>query len=110
MDFLSVDAVCFGLVVGWVTSRTLRRSKPGGLTDIATVIGSVGGAAITGLFKPTENAFGLYCIGLAVGFFVYLGLSIAVSRKEGTPVGDWLGSEPLSTSGGGPNPPVPPPA
>jgi hypothetical protein len=47
MGVLGVGAVCFGIVVGWVTSRTLRRSTPSGLTDIATVVGSVGGAAIT---------------------------------------------------------------
>ena len=95
MSVLDVGAVCFGVVVGWVTSRTLRRSTPGGLTDIATVIGSVGGAAITGLFKPSENTFGLYCIGLAGGFFLYLVLAIATSGKDGSSRGDWLGSEPL---------------
>jgi uncharacterized membrane protein YeaQ/YmgE (transglycosylase-associated protein family) len=95
MPVLDVGAVCFGVVVGWVTSRTLRRSTPGGLTDIATVIGSVGGAAITGLFKPSENTFGLYCIGLAGGFFLYLVLAIWTSGKKGTSGGDWLGSEPL---------------
>jgi uncharacterized membrane protein YeaQ/YmgE (transglycosylase-associated protein family) len=93
MAVLDVGAVCFGVVVGWVTSRTLRRSTPGGLTDIATVIGSVGGAAITGLFKPSENSFGLYCIGLAGGFFLYLVLAVATSGRAGIRGGDWLGSE-----------------
>jgi uncharacterized membrane protein YeaQ/YmgE (transglycosylase-associated protein family) len=95
MDVLGVGAVCFGIVVGWVTSRTLRRSTAGGLTDIATVIGSVGGAAITGLFKPSDNTFGMYCIGLAGGFFLYLILALATSGKAGSRGRDWLGSEPL---------------
>jgi hypothetical protein len=98
MNVLSVGAACFGIVVGWVTSRTLRRSTPGGLTDIATVIGSVGGAAITGLFKPSDNTFGMYCIGLAGGFFLYLILAIVTSGKATLRGSDWLGSEPLPPS------------
>ena len=105
----SVGAICFGIVVGWVTSRTLRRSTPGGLTDIATVLGAIGGAAVTGLFKPTENAFGLYCIGLFLGFFVYLVVAISNARREGTAVGDWLGSEPVRTVSYRPEPGVDPP-
>jgi uncharacterized membrane protein YeaQ/YmgE (transglycosylase-associated protein family) len=98
MNVLGIGAVCFGIVVGWVTSRTLRRSTPGGLTDIATVIGSVGGAAITGLFKPSDNTFGMYCIGLASGFFLYLILAILTSGKATLHGSDWLGSEPLPPS------------
>jgi uncharacterized membrane protein YeaQ/YmgE (transglycosylase-associated protein family) len=100
MGVLGVGAVCFGIVVGWVTSRTLRRSTPSGLTDIATVVGSVGGAAITGLFKPSDNTFGMYCIGLAGGFFLYLILALATSRKADSRGSDWLGSEPLPPSSG----------
>ena len=65
-------AICFGLVVGWITYRTLRRSKTNGVSDIATIIGAIGGAAITTLFPADRNLFGAYCIGLAVGFFGYL--------------------------------------
>jgi hypothetical protein len=101
MNVLGIGAVCFGIVVGWVTSRTLRRSTPGGLTDIATVIGSVGGAAITGLFKPSDNTFGMYCIGLAGGFFLYLILALATSQKADSRGSDWLGSEPLPPSASG---------
>jgi uncharacterized membrane protein YeaQ/YmgE (transglycosylase-associated protein family) len=108
MTLIDVGALCFGVVVGWVTSRTLRRSTPGGLSDIATVIGAVSGAAITGIYKPSTDSFGYYCIGLLIGFFVYLTLSIIIAGKEGKPVGDWLGSEALPI-GRGPNPPVPPP-
>jgi NhaP-type Na+/H+ or K+/H+ antiporter len=69
---LLVGALCFGLVIGWVTYRTLRFSTVSGLSDIATVIGAVGGAAITALFQKESGAFGVYCIGLALGFFLYL--------------------------------------
>jgi NhaP-type Na+/H+ or K+/H+ antiporter len=81
-------ALAFGLVVGWVTSSTLRRAKRDGLTDISTVIGAVGGAAITGLFAKETGAFGIYCVGLAIGFWWYISSAV----KPGAP--DWLGEEP----------------
>jgi uncharacterized membrane protein YeaQ/YmgE (transglycosylase-associated protein family) len=109
MALIDLGALSFGIVVGWVSSRTLRRSTPGGLSDIATVIGAVSGAAITGIYKPSTDSFGYYCIGLFVGFFAYLILSIIVAGKEGKPVGDWLGSEPVPAVRGQ-NPPVLPPA
>jgi hypothetical protein len=107
MIIIGVGALSFGAVIGWVTSRTLRRSTPGGLTDIATVLGAVGGAAITGLFKPETDAFGYYCIGLLGGFALYLVIAIVIARREGQPIGDWLGSEPVpgrSDSAGAPMP------
>jgi uncharacterized membrane protein YeaQ/YmgE (transglycosylase-associated protein family) len=108
MTFIDTGALCFGIVVGWVTSRTLRRSTPGGLSDIATVIGAVSGAAITGIYKPSTDSFAYYSIGLLVGFFAYLFLSIIIASREGKPVGDWLGSEPVPENLGQ-NPPVRPP-
>ena len=63
---------CFGLVIGWVTYRTLRFSPHGGLSDLSSVIGAVGGAAVTNLFPRETGVFGVYCIGLAIGFFSYL--------------------------------------
>lgn len=79
-------ALLFGVVVGWVTYRTLRRTADRvGLSDIAAVIGAVGGGAITGLFD-TERLFGWYSIGLAGGFFGYLLLGFTIFRNV-----DWLG-------------------
>ncbi len=104
-----VGAVCFGVVIGWVCYRTLRRNQAAsGLSDIATVIGAVGGAAITGIWSPGTGAFGGYCIGLLVGFFLYLIVSIMVEGPEGRKtVGTWLGTEPpkgkiMNSGGGGP--------
>jgi uncharacterized membrane protein YeaQ/YmgE (transglycosylase-associated protein family) len=66
-----IGALCFGLVIGWVTYRTLRRQgEIVALSNIATVIGAVGGAAVTALY--TKELFGWYSIGLTVGFFLYL--------------------------------------
>jgi len=83
-----VGAVCFGFVIGWVTYRTLRRkSGAAALSDIATVIGAVGGAAVTTLF-PGEYLFAGYSIGLAIGFIGYLIVGALTGKYE---FSTWLG-------------------
>jgi hypothetical protein len=80
-------AVLFGVVIGWITYRTLRRTNETvALSNIATVIGAVGGGAVTGLFKDAE-LFAWYSIGLAIGFFLYLILGHTVFDST-----VWLGS------------------
>jgi uncharacterized membrane protein YeaQ/YmgE (transglycosylase-associated protein family) len=75
-------AFCFGLVIGWITYRTLRRREgTAALSDVASVIGAVGGGAVTALFKD-ERLFGAYSIGLAVGFFAYLVVGLVVGGKQ----------------------------
>jgi hypothetical protein len=82
MTIADAGALCFGLVIGWITYRTLRRKDgPAGLSDIATVFGAVGGAAVTALFKG-ETMFGWYSIGLAAGFFLYFLVAVAISGKK----------------------------
>jgi hypothetical protein len=90
---VATGAFLFGLVIGWVTYRTLRRTSTSGLSDIATVIGAVGGAAVTTLFPTADGLFGNYCIGLAIGFFAYLvTATILASRTAGlSTVNEWLG-------------------
>ena len=84
-----IGAICFGLVIGWVTYRTLHyRKETPVLADISTVIGAVGGGAVTALFKDTV-IFAGYCIGLAVGFFAYFLVSLAISGKKS--VSGWMG-------------------
>ena len=86
MEVASFGAVCFGVVIGWVTYRTLRRTADAvKLSDIASVTGAVGGAAVTALFD-TDRLFGWYCIGLAGGFFGYLALGHTVFKNS-----PWLG-------------------
>jgi O-antigen/teichoic acid export membrane protein len=82
-------AICFGVVMGWVTYRTLRRSEDKvGLSDIATVFGAIGGAAVMTLFD--DDLFGGYAIGLAAGFFGYLIVSMVLEGKD---VASWMGSQ-----------------
>jgi hypothetical protein len=82
MSFAEIGAGCFGLVIGWIVYRTLRRGPTtSSLSDIATVIGAVGGGAVLAIFK-TADLFAAYSIGLAVGFFLYLVIaSVSTDRK-----------------------------
>jgi hypothetical protein len=86
MNIIYVGAVCFGFVVGWITYRTLRKTgETVALSNIATVIGAVGGGAVTALFK-TQELFAWYSIGLFLGFFLYLILGATVVKDVA-----WLG-------------------
>jgi hypothetical protein len=85
-------ALCFGLVIGWVTYRTLRRRTDAPmLSDISGVIAAVGGAGVTALFKD-PHLFGCYSIGLAIGFFTYFLIGLWISGPEET--GGWMYRKP----------------
>ena len=88
MNVISVGAILFGVVIGWITYRTLRRSKESvALSDIATVIGAVGGAAVMALFdRPV--LFAWYSIGLFIGLIAYLIAGVTILKDT-----DWLGSD-----------------
>jgi len=89
MNVPMIGAWCFGAVMGWITYRTLRRREgAAALSDLATVIGAVGGAAITGVFK-TPDLFGAYCIGLFIGFFVYFIVGLFIKADQ--TVYAWMG-------------------
>ena len=101
-----IGAFCFGIVVGWVAYRSLRHAKNNGVKDIAAVIGAVGGATVTALFRQDTGTFGLYCIGLAFGFFGYVATSVIIARRIGklgprsiesknfAGIAEWLGETP----------------
>ena len=87
MQVVDIGAVCFGVVVGWITYRTLRRTgETVALSNIATVIGAVGGGFVTALFD-SDTLFAWYAIGLAFGFFLYMILGHTLFKDS-----DWLGS------------------
>jgi hypothetical protein len=79
-----VGALCFGLVVGYITYRVLARTADrSAITDLAAVIGAVGGGAVTGLFDPGTGLFAMYSIGLAVGLAAYAVIfGLLNGRKE----------------------------
>lgn len=90
MTSTTLGALMFGLVIGWITYRTLRRKEgSAALSDISTVIGAVGGAAVTKLFP--DAVFGWYCIGLGIGFFLYLICSFFLEGKDA--VVGWMGHD-----------------
>jgi uncharacterized membrane protein YeaQ/YmgE (transglycosylase-associated protein family) len=95
--------ICFGIVVGWVTYRTLRRrGGQSGLSDIATVIGAVGGGAVTALF-PQQSLFNSYAIGLAIGFFGYLLVAFLLEPKKES-VAVWMDDDAGASASGGRKP------
>ncbi|MFJ1543375.1 hypothetical protein ACIODS_33080 [Micromonospora chalcea] len=89
---VNIGAACFGLVIGWITYRTLRRRQgPVRLTDISTILVAVGGGAVTTVFGEPQ-IFGWYAIGLAVGFFGYLVVAGRSDRKTGSSESvTWMG-------------------
>lgn len=81
----TLGSLCFGFVIGWVTYRTLRRQgEIVAVSNIASVIAAVGGGAVTAVFA--KELFGWYCIGLALGFFVYMVLGHTIFKDS-----TWLG-------------------
>jgi len=72
VDLLASGPFWFGVVIGFITYRTLKHKKDAGISDIASVIGAVGGAAVVALFPAGSNRFDEYAIGLALGFFLFL--------------------------------------
>ena len=71
MDIDVIGALCFGAVIGWITYLILHRREGGAaISDIAVVIGAIGGGGVTALFE-TQRLFSCYCIGLFFGFSLY---------------------------------------
>jgi len=72
-----IGAGCFGVAVGYITYRTLvRTTNKAAISDLAAVVGAIGGAAVTSIFRPGTNLFAWYSIGLLAGmalFFVIFG-------------------------------------
>jgi hypothetical protein len=78
-----LGAAAFGLVVGWITYRTLRRREGGAqISDLSAVIAAIGGGAVTAFPFDDPDVFGAYAIGLAVGFFGYLAMASLLVRDK----------------------------
>lgn len=79
-------AACFGVAVGYITYRTLARTTDkAAITDLATVIGAIGGGTITTLYGSADGSlFGLYGIGLAGGMALFFVVSLIMRGKEET--------------------------
>ena len=86
-----LGAGSFGMLIGWYVYFINRYRKADvQLSDLATVVGVLGGAAVLALFPASSPLFGAYGIGLGIGFFGYfLVLVYLVWRSEKFGV-DWF--------------------
>lgn len=78
-------AMGFGAIIGWLVYY-INRYRTGDVqfSDLATVIGILGGGAIMALFPASTDLFGGYGIGLFIGFFsyfLYLNLQVRISKN-----------------------------
>jgi len=81
MTFDIVAAICFGVVAGYVTSRSLYRSgEPVSLSSIAAVTTAVGGGAFAAALG--DGALAWYSFGLAAGFSGSLVLRIIPAERS----------------------------
>jgi hypothetical protein len=86
-------ATFFGVVVGYITYRTLARTTDkAAITDLATVVGAIGGGVVTTLYGPADGTmFAWYSIGLVIGMATYLLLHLALKGR--VPTGVILGGD-----------------
>jgi hypothetical protein len=77
-----IGAGAFGAVVGWYVYYINRwRKDDVQLSDIVTLLGAIGGAAVLALFPAKSDLFGAYGIGLAAGFFFYFCILVVLVNK-----------------------------
>lgn len=86
MFIAGLGTILFGLTIGWISYRIMRlRAAPAALADLYTLLSVISGAAIIALLRDS-TLFGLYSLGLVIGFFGYLGLGVRLhGRQELTP-------------------------
>ena len=82
MFIAGLGTILFGLMLGWIAYRIMRlRAAPAALTDLYTLLAVISGAAIIALLRDAA-LFGLYSLGLVIGFFGYLGLGVRLYGKQ----------------------------
>jgi len=86
-----IGAGCFGAIIGWYVYYINRyRKSDVQLSDLVTVIGTIGGGAVLTLFPAKSDLFGAYGIGLAVGFFGYFIVLVILVAESQNFDGDWF--------------------
>jgi ABC-type Fe3+-siderophore transport system permease subunit len=87
MTLALLGAAAFGAVIGWMTYRTMAQEYKAEWSDIATVIATVGSAAVLSLFPAQTDLFAAYAVGLFIGFFGYFLFYLIIARAGGV---SWL--------------------
>jgi predicted lipid-binding transport protein (Tim44 family) len=81
----------FGAVIGWYLYFINRYRKADvQIGDLTTVIGAIGGGAVTALFSPSGQLFAAYGLGLAVGFFAYFIVLVFLVGHSKSFTSDWF--------------------
>lgn len=86
-----LGAAAFGFVLGWNVYFVNRyRTDQIALSNLASLVGVLGGAAVLALFPAGTRLFGAYGIGLALGFVTYLVLLLVLVRKSDKFTVEWF--------------------
>ncbi len=86
-----IGAGSFGTLIGWYVYYINRyRKGTVQLSDLAALIGVIGGGAVLALFPQGTDLFGAYGIGLAVGFFTYFVVLIVLVSISKHFDADWF--------------------
>jgi hypothetical protein len=86
-----LGAAAFGALVGWFVYFINRyRTEGVHFSDLVTLIGVIGGAAVLKLFDTGTDLFGAYGIGLAVGFFGYFLVLVSLVSQSDNFTFDWF--------------------
>jgi hypothetical protein len=86
-----IGAGAFGTLIGWYVYFINRHRRADvQLSDIVTLIGIIGGAAVLALFPAQTPIFGAYGIGLALGFFAYFILLLILVGISPNFSADWF--------------------
>jgi prolipoprotein diacylglyceryltransferase len=86
---MSIDetgALIFGVVVGYITYRTLARTVgKSAISDLAAVVAAIGGGAVAKQYQSASgHQFSWYAIGIAVGMTFFLLLFRVMNGKQAT--------------------------
>lgn len=86
-----IGAAAFGALVGWFVYY-INRYRTGGVqfSDLVTLIGILGGAAILAIFPSATDLFGAYGVGLAIGFFGYFVVLLVLVSQSDNFDWDWF--------------------
>ncbi|MGI8685007.1 MAG: hypothetical protein ACR2MO_07960 [Acidimicrobiales bacterium] len=86
-----LGAAGFGFLIGWNLYFVNRYRKGDvSLSDLAALVGAIGGTAVLALFPARTDLFGAYGIGLFLGFAAYLVMLVVLVARSDNFDWDWF--------------------